>query len=188
MRTPTRSLPPVAVALLLAVVLAVAAVAVLHGFAAVGHQAEAADHAEMARSITAVEVARNPGVFDEMADAARVEARIGRMLWWSTAVGLLLAFVGVAAWRRPRFLAGWATAALAANLLMLGCGIASRSSVGLFGHTDPVSRLWVAAVALEGVAALAAVGLLAAAAAVRQLDRTLVGDLGVLVAPTVGGR
>lgn len=185
MRTPPHPRLPLADTLIAAILLAVAAVAVLHGLAAVGHQNEAAEHEAMALEAPAAATEAEQAAIDEMVEHAQIEGRIGRLLWWSVVAGVVLVGAGVVAWRSRRVLPAWAATVLVANLVMVAASIASRSSVGLLGHTDPADIRWGIVVALEILTAAAAAGLLAVLATVRQPGRTPVGDLHALVAPTV---
>jgi hypothetical protein len=188
MRTPPHPHLPLADTLIAVILLAVAAVAVLHGLAAVGHQNEAAEHAAMALEAPAATTVAERAAFDEMVEHAQIEGRIGRLLWWSVAAGAALVVAGVVAWRSRRFLGAWTGTVIWASLAMVAAGIASRSSVGLLGHTDPADIRWGIVVALEVLTAAAAAGLLAVLVSARRLDRAPAGDLRPLVAPSVRGR
>jgi hypothetical protein len=135
-----------------------------------------------AAGVTPDQAEAKGGELGEMAEHAGIEQQIGRLLYASTGLGLLLALWGAFAVRSPRRwrLSLWLFTAGATHLAMLAAGILSRTNLGLLHHTDDVSWLWAATVALELAAVLAAVAVLAARAAAH--------DVALLVSPFLPGQ
>lgn len=115
-----------------AAIVVMAGIALAHGWAALGHFAEVAEHTEMG-----------------MAGEAAVEARIGWLLVASVAAGFLLAIWGIAVRRRRTTMAAWTVTVLVVYGAMIAAGIASRTSFGLLGHADDAGPLWAVTVAAE---------------------------------------
>jgi hypothetical protein len=113
-------------------ILAMAGIALAHGWAAQDHYAEAAEHGEMG-----------------MADEAAALVSIARALLVSAIAGLAIAGWGVYVQRTKATLGAWTAVSLIAYGVMVAAGIASRSSVGLLGHTDDAGPLWAVVVAAE---------------------------------------
>jgi hypothetical protein len=150
-----------------AAVLCVLAVAGMHAAAARQHATEAADYQTMALEAPAATTAAERAAFDEMVDQAAIESRVSWLLWAATAAGVLLVVWWLVAVRTPprRTLAGWCWAVAVTHLPMLAAGVASRTSIGLFGHTDQAGLLWAACILTELAAVLAVTAVLAAIAA-----------------------
>jgi hypothetical protein len=100
-------------------------IAAVHFWAAQGHFAEAAEHAEMG-----------------MADEAAGLLWIARGLIVSVVAGLAVAAWGAFVVQRRRHLAAWTAVVVVGYSAMVAAGVASRTSVGLPGHTDPADTLW----------------------------------------------
>ena len=174
-RVPRPTTTPVALGgLVAAAVLLVLAAAVLHGLAARWHYQDAAHAGRVIRSelppplmgvcpvgldCTGTLTVQDPAVRAVHVEHQADEVRIARLLAGSALVGLLLALWGALAYRNRHPVRAWAVAAGAASTAFLAAGIASRSSLGLFGHVDKVTWPWAAAVSVEvlAVAVLAAI-------------------------------
>jgi hypothetical protein len=115
-----------------AAILLMVGVALAHGWAALSHFAEAAEHTEMG-----------------MAEEAAGLTIIAWGLTVSTVAGLLVAVWGVFVSQRRHHLPAYVTVVLAGYAAMILAGVASRTSVGLQGHTDPATPLWSITVAAE---------------------------------------
>jgi hypothetical protein len=163
-RPPT---PSVVRNLLAATLTAMVAVAVLHGLAARWHTQDARHAGRVLAgelppppppappaglSYSGLEGASpltNPAVRAMHIEHRADERRIAWLLAGSALLGLTLAAAAYPAWRYRRLLAGWALAAATAHAVFLAAGVASRSNLGLLGHTDQVSWPWAAAMTLE---------------------------------------
>jgi hypothetical protein len=135
-----------------AAILAMTGIALAHGYAAQLHYIEAAEHAAMGN----------------MADEAASLTAIARALVVSAVLGLAVAAWGVDVLWHRRATAAWTAVVLVGYGAMVAAGIASRTSVGLAGHTDDAGPLWAVTVAAELAVMLAVAAYAASVRATSQ--------------------
>jgi hypothetical protein len=115
-----------------AAILAMTGIALVHGYAAQLHYIEAAEHGAMG-----------------MADEAASLTTIARALVVSAVLGLAVAAWGVDVLWHRRATGAWTAVVMVGYGIMVAAGIASRTSIGLAGHTDDAGPLWAVTVAAE---------------------------------------